>query len=114
MAVEYPVAEFFLPFVERQIPVGSFAHFHRFAGESRARIDKVGDVQRRAAGLTLVAVGVFIAAAWACAGHVAVGKEFLGLFVVWLKGCLDSEFTLVVKVTEEFGSCLVMEFGGGT
>lgn len=113
MAFENPLAELAFPFVERQIPVGGLAHLHRFAGEGRARVDEVGDIERRAACLTLVAVGIFIVAARASTDYITVGKKFAGLLVVGLERSLDGELSLVVEVAEEFRSSFMMEFRCG-
>ena len=74
---------------------GLFKHGH-IPCDGGFRIDEVGGVEARSACLALVAVGVFVAAVGACAGHVAVGEELLCLFVVKLhRGFLD-EFTFIV------------------
>lgn len=113
MAFENPLAEFGLPFVEGEIPVGCLAHLDRFAGEGRAGIDEVGHVERRTTGLALVAVGVLVVAAGAGADHVAVGEELTRLFVVGLEGCLHGKLALVVETAEKFRRCLVVELGSG-
>ncbi len=93
--------------------MGCLAHLDGFAGEGRAGIDEVGHIERRTAGLTLVAVGIFIVAAGACADNITVGKEFAGFFIVRLESCLDRELAFIIEVTEEFRGSLVVKFGCG-
>ena len=64
-------------------------------------------------GLTLVTVGILVAAARAGPDDVAVGEKFAGLLVVGLESCLDGEFPFVVEVAEKFGSRLVVELRSG-
>ena len=83
------------------------------AADGAAGIDEVGGVERCAAGLALVAVGFGVMAVGALAGHIAVGEELLGLWVVELLGGLLYKFTLVVEMTEKFRRRLVMNFRSG-
>ena len=101
MLLEDPFAQAGLPFVEGQIPVAGLLEYRRIACDGRFRIYEVGGVERRAALLALVAVGVLVAAMGACAGHIAVGQKLVGLRIVELLRLLLDELTLLVEAAEE-------------
>ena len=113
MAFENPLAERGLPLVEGEIPVACGTELGFGAGDCAARIDEVGSVERRAAHLALVAVGLGVVAVGALAGDVAVGEELPGLGVVELLGSLFYELTLVVEMAEEFRRGGVVYWGSG-
>ncbi len=77
-------------------------------------IDKVGGIERRAACLTLVAVGTVTAAMGACAYHIAVSEKLTGLLVVGLHGCFLHKFPLVIEVAEKLARSVTVYVGCGT
>jgi hypothetical protein len=89
--------------------LGLFEHGH-VAGDCRARVDEVGGIERRAARLALVAIGVLVAAMRAGARDVAVGKKLVGMLIVILLARLLDKFALVVELLEKLacrGSCIL-------
>ena len=92
--------------VERQIPVRGFAQHGLGSRNGTARVDQFGGRKVLATALTLVTVGVGVAAVGAFAHNVAVGQEGVRLFVVFLH-----KFALVVERAEEVRRHLAV---GGT
>ena len=78
------------------------------------RLDKVGRVERSAASLALVAVGMVASAVRACAYDISVGEELVSLFVVVLHRRLLDKLTLVVEFAEEVACHLRMYFARGS
>ena len=113
MVFENPLAQGRLPFVEGQVPVAGRAQLGLGAADGAVGVDEVGGVERRAAGLALVAVGLGVVAVGTLAGHVAVGKELLCLGVVELLGSLLYKFALVIKMAEELRRRVVVDRRGG-
>ena len=83
------------------------------AAECRLGVDEVGGVERGAAGLALVAIGVFVAAMWAGAGDVAVGEELMGFLIVVLHRSLLDKLACFIELVEIFGSGFVVFFAAG-
>ena len=96
-----PRLEPLLMFVEWQIPVRGFAQHRLGSRNGTARIDQFGGRKVLATALTLVTVGVGVAAVGAFAHDVAVGQEGVRLFVVVLFVGFLHKFALVVERAEE-------------
>ena len=111
--VENPFAQPGLVLVEGEVPMLGLLHHGRIAAEGRLGVDEVRGIERGAASLTLVAVGMFVAAVRAGACDIAVGEELVGFLVVVLHGGLLNKLALFVELLEVGGSRLVMLGAGG-
>ena len=95
-------------FIERQIPMlRALLHWFR-AAHLGVRIDQFLGAQRGTALLTLVAIGVGVAATGAGAHDIAIGQEHLRLGIVELFRLFLDEFAFFVELAEEFGGVLVV------
>jgi len=96
-----PLLQPVLILVERQIPILGLAQLGLGATDGGVRIDEFHRAEVAATFLTLVAIGVRIAAVRAGAHDVAVGEELLSLGVVELLALFLDELAVVVELTEE-------------
>ena len=84
-------------------------HDRNLAGYGTPGIDKIRSVERRSACLALIAVCPGVVAVRAFAGHVTVGEELSGLFVIELHRGLLDKLILVVQTGEKFRRCGAMD-----
>ena len=112
MTFENPLTEPRLVLVEGQKPVFCLFQHGFGTAEHGCGIDKVGGVERCAASLALVAVGVVVAAVRTGAHDVAVGKELLSLFVVVLHRHFFHKTAFFVEVAEILGGGAVVFVAG--
>ena len=111
MLFQNPLAQERLPLVERQIPVLCLPQNRLISRNGRFGINQVGCIQRCAASLALVAIGMFVATVRTSPGNIPVCEELVSLLVVILhRGFLD-KFTFIVQLPKEIGSHFTMNLG---
>ena len=109
VALENPLLEPALIFIEGQEPVGGVLEHERMVAVLGVRVDELGGVQVAAAAvLTLVTLGGGMVAIGALTLHIAVGEELAVLLVVELLGGLLDEFAVVIEFAEKLGSKLMV------
>ena len=96
MSFQYPLAQEWFPFVQRQIPVFGLFHHRLAATDSGFWVDQVRWAQRGSAGFALVTIGFFIAAMRASPGYIAVGKKLFRFFVIILFACFLDKLSFIV------------------
>ena len=101
MTFKDPLLQPVLILVERQIPVLGLAQLRLGTTDGGVRVDELHRAEVAATFLTLVAIGVRVAAMRAGAHDVAVGEELLGLGIVELFALFLDELSVVVELTEE-------------
>ena len=108
MVLEYPLFEPLLIVVERQIPVcGGLLH-QRIACELVLGIDEFVGRECASALFALVAISALCMAARTFAFNIAVGKEFVSLFVVILLALELGKLVVVVEFAEKVACQLAM------
>ena len=99
---QYPFAQARLPLVEWHIPVLGFLQHGGVAGDGTLGVYQVGGVEARATRLALVAIGMVESAVGAGAGHITVGQELVGLFVIELLTGLLHKLAFLIERAEKF------------
>ena len=111
MLFQNPLAQERLPLVERQIPVLCLPQNRLISRNGRFGINQIGRIQRCAASLALVAIGMFVATVRTSPGNIPVCEELVSLLVVILhRGFLD-KFAFIVQLPKEIGSHFTMNLG---